>query len=464
MVKLIGQTFIQELEKRVKAHHTRVIHALDLANTLPPNAPDSKRKALIEQACHLATAVAPHVVAIKLNYPLVLAVGLEIAHQMKLIVPEIPLIADFKVADIDNTNAWIARHTFAAGFDAIIVQGFIGSDAIQGVVQEAKKADDRGIILVVDMSHPGSAQFIHPETPRLVDLAKQMQVTGVIAPGTRPAHVRAIRNQIGTAPLILAPGVGAQGGKPGSAIAAGANYEIIGRSIYTAKNPAMTAKEFAFQTFAAKSQLKPLPEEEAELVRAVAVLLHSVGAIQFGDFTLASGKKSPYYIDLRVIPSFPMEFKALTDLFTQWITGYSKIQFTRIAGVPTAGISFATALGNRLNMPVLYIRKHPKKYGRQKRVEGILEKGDQVLVIDDLITDGGSKLEAVEALREAGAKVTDVLVVVDREQGGAEQLKKEKITLHTLASISPIIKALEREKRLSAADAKRILAYIANPD
>ena len=152
------------LHLRVETHQTRVIHALDVANTLPPDAPDSARSDLIEQACHIAAAVAPHVVAIKLNYPLVLAIGLEIAHQIKLVVPDLPLIADFKVADIDNTNSWIARHTFAAGFDAVIVQGFIGEDAIQAVLDEAKKVGDRGVILVVDMSHPGATQFIHPQT------------------------------------------------------------------------------------------------------------------------------------------------------------------------------------------------------------------------------------------------------------------------------------------------------------
>jgi orotate phosphoribosyltransferase len=313
------------------------------------------------------------------------------------------------------------------------------------------------------MSHPGAAEFIHPETPRLIKLAKQLQVTGVIAPGTRPVHVQEIRSQIGSESLILAPGVGVQGGQPGSAIEAGANYEIIGRSIYTAKNPTSKAQEFAQQTFAVKPRSIPVPSEDDGLVKAIALLLHNVGAIKFGDFTLASGKKSPYYIDLRIIPSFPEEFKALTNLFTQWIQSRPELRFTRIAGVPTAGISFATALCDRLNTPLLYIRSKTKKYGRQKRVEGILEKGDQVLVIDDLITDGGSKIEAVKSLREAGAQVTDVLVVVDREQGGANQLKREQIILHSLASISPIIKALEKEKRITENDAKRILAYIEKP-
>jgi orotidine-5'-phosphate decarboxylase len=148
MMKLFGQAFIKKMNARVDTHKTRVIHALDVANTFTPDAPESARKELIERACHIATAVEPHVVAIKLNYPLVLAVGLEIVQYLKKLHPDLPLIADFKVADIDNTNAWIARHTYSAGIDAIIVQGFIGEDAIQGVIQEAKKAGDQGIILV----------------------------------------------------------------------------------------------------------------------------------------------------------------------------------------------------------------------------------------------------------------------------------------------------------------------------
>ncbi len=461
MVKLFGQAFIKKMNARVDTHKTRVIHALDVANTFTPDASESARKELIERVCHIATAVEPHVVAIKLNYPLVLAVGLEIVQYLKKLHPDLPLIADFKVADIDNTNAWIARHTYSAGIDAIIVQGFIGEDAIQGVIQEAKKAGDQGIILVVDMSHPGAAQFIHPQTPRLINLAKKLKVSGVIAPGTRPPQVHEIRNLLGNETLILAPGVGAQGGKAGSAISAGADYEIIGRSIYTADNPALKAKEFAELTYTAQPPADVSPQEAFS--NTLATLLANVGAIKFGEFKLASGKTSPYYIDLRVIPSFPQEFQILTDLFTQLLAGRQDITFDRIAGVPTAGISFATALCNRLSAPLLYIRSKPKKYGQQKRVEGVFEPGDHVLVIDDLITDGGSKIEAVQALRDADLKVTDVLVAVDREQGGAKQLKDAKLTLHVLAPISHLIKSLEAEKRLSKSDAKRILAYITNP-
>lgn len=460
MTKLFGLAFIKALEERIKSTQSRVIHAMDIANTFSPDAPESARRELIERACHHAAAVEPHIVALKLNYPLVLATGLEIAHHLKTVAPNLPLIADFKVADIDNTNAWIARHTFAAGIDAIIVQGFIGDDAIQGVLNEAQNYGDRGVILVVDMSHPGSLQFIHPQTPNLAKLAVKLKVTGVISPGTRPPHVRDIRTWVGPDILVLAPGVGAQGGKPGSAIAAGADYEIIGRSIYQAENPTQTAKEFAKQTFQAGEKRDSEPSQREAFIRTVSLLLDDVGAIKFGSFTLASGKKSPYYIDLRIIPSFPEAFSRLIDLFVEWLAGQPQVSFDRIAGVPTAGISFATALSQRLNKPMLYVRSKPKEYGRQQRVEGVLEKGDKVLVVDDLITDGGSKLEAAKSLRDAGAKVSDVLVVVDREQGGTDQLAKEKLKLHSLALITQIVQALFTDKRLSQKETKKILAYI----
>ncbi|MFW9831466.1 MAG: orotate phosphoribosyltransferase, partial [Candidatus Thorarchaeota archaeon] len=297
-------------------------------------------------------------------------------------------------------------------------------------------------------------------TPQLAQLAVKLKVTGVIAPGTRPQHVSEIRTLVGNDTLILAPGVGAQGGKPGSAISAGADYEIVGRTIYSAKNPIEIAKELAKKTYSAIPIIQSSVESRAESSTILALLLDDVGAIKFGEFKLASGKPSPYYIDLRLVPSYPAAFTKLSDLLVQWFLQHPKIQFNRIAGVPTAGLSFATTISNRLNMPLLYVRSKPKKYGRQKHVEGILQKGDHVLVIDDLISDGGSKIEVAEALRTAGAKVTDVLVVVDREQNGAKLLEAKQLTLHALAPISEIVKALHKEKRLSTQKANRILSYI----
>ncbi len=460
MKKQFGEVFKQQLAKRTETHQTRILHALDLANTLPPEASNQIKQDLVDRVCQLATAIEPYIAGLKLNYPLILGTGLEIVHKLKSVVPEIPIIADLKVADIDNTNAWIARHTFSAGFDAIIVQGFIGNDAIQGVLTEAKNYGGRGVILVVDMSHPGSAQFIHPQARNLARIAVDLGVTGVIAPGTRPEHVLAIRSWIGPEILIFAPGVGAQGGVPGSAIAAGANYEIVGRSIYNAENPVSAAQEFAFATYNAIRQPINQIALEEKIAEKVALLLQKVGAWQFGEFTLASGKSSPYYIDLRVLPSYPDEFNQLITLFIRWLDNHPEVKFDRIAGVPTAGLSFATLLSHRLSVPLLYVRKAPKQYGHKQRVEGLLNKEDRILVIDDLITDGKSKIEIINSLREEGAKVTDVLVVVNREQGGRETLQQEGITLRYLVSISQLIEFLQRAGHLTDDQATQISKYL----
>ncbi len=454
-----GAAFRKLLEQRTESQRSRVIHALDIANTLSPDAPQAQRETLVEQACQIARSVAPHVAAIKLNYPLVLATGVEIAHKIKQVISGIPLIADFKVADIDNTNAWIARHTFSAGFDAVIVHAFIGRDAIQAVLDEARNYGGRGVILVVDMSHPGALQFIHPQAEKLSRLAVELDVTGVIAPGTRPEHVTQIRSWIGPNHLILTPGVGAQGGKPGSAIAAGADYEIIGRSIYQAKSPTKAAKEFAAATYKAKAHRTPV-REGVDFVDEISQILYDTQAFKFGSFTLGSGIVSPFYIDLRLLPSYPASFARLTDLQLQWLAAHPEIKFDRIAGIPTAGLSFGTMLSQRLEKPLIYVRKKAKGYGRKRLVEGKFESGDTVLVVDDLITDGGSKLETAKVLRDEGLKVKDVFVVVDREQGGGAQLAEVDLQLRALVKISDLVNTLVQRGHLTKQQAQRIRDYI----
>jgi len=473
MLRATGASFREAIEQRAKKNHSRVVLALDLAETLPPDAAPAQRQELADRACKLARAVAPYLAAIKINYPLTLGAGLQVVPQLKNAVPGVPLIADFKVADIDNTNAWIARHTYGAGIDAIIVQGFVGTDAVQGVLQEAHKFGERGVILVVDMSHPGAAEFIHPQTPRLAQLALSLGVTGVIAPGTRPSHVAQIRAWVGPKVLIFAPGMGAQGGQAGTAIAAGADYEIFGRAIYQASDPVAAAAGFAKATYEAvaaqKKAVQPskgqIPStgaaEDATIVQKVALLLDEVKAFQFGSFTLASGAMSPYYVDLRLVPSYPGAFGRLVDLLVDYLMAHPDIQFDRIAGIPTAGISFATLLAHRLNKPLLYVRTAPKEHGRGRLVEGVLASGDHVLVVDDLISDGGSKIEPARSLRAEGAKVSDVLVVLDREQGGTAQLQKEQLQLRALAAITSVVEVLRQAGRLSEAKAQEILSYIA---
>ena len=172
-----------------------------------------------------------------------------------------------------------------------------------------------------------------------------------------------------------------------------------------------------------------LEKEKTELSR----ILHKIGAIKFGTFKLTSGRTSPYYIDLRIVPSFPEAFERVCDIYVKLAeTELGAQNFDRIAGIPPAGIPFASLIAYHVKKPFLYIRPKAKLHGRERRIEGILMPGNRVLLVDDLITTGLSLRKAANAIRAEGGVVSDALVLLDREEGGRERLKKDNITLHYL--------------------------------
>ena len=178
---------------------------------------------------------------------------------------------------------------------------------------------------------------------------------------------------------------------------------------------------------------------KAELCR----ILNKIGALQFGVFKLTTGRASPYYIDLRIVPSFPDAFRGVCDLYLKLIRSDIGVEsFDRIAGIPTAGIAFASFLAYQLKKPFLYTRPRTRLHGRERRVEGILMPGDRVLLIDDLITTGGSLRKATEAIRAEGGVVGDAVVLLDREEGGKEKLAEYEVNLHSLLRASEVAEEL----------------------
>ena len=189
----------------------------------------------------IASAAAPFIDAIKIGYPLVLAEGLGIAKDLAAF--GLPLIADFKVADIPNTNQLIADQVFAAGFSGIICHGFTGSDSVQACVTVAH-AHGGECYVVAEMSHPGGVEFFQGGTAeRIARMVIETGADGIIAPATRPERTQILREIIGTR-KILSPGVGAQGGDP-HAIAGLVDGSIVGRAIYEADDPAAAAAGYA---------------------------------------------------------------------------------------------------------------------------------------------------------------------------------------------------------------------------
>ena len=175
----------------------------------------------------------------------------------------------------------------------------------------------------------------------------------------------------------------------------------------------------------------------------LAKILNRIGALKFGTFKLTSGEISPYYMDLRIVPSFPDAFKRICDLYVELIKAdVGADGFDRIAGIPTAGISFASIAAYHLKKPFLYVRTAEREHGRGRSVEGILLPGDRVLLMDDLITKGGSILKAAEAVRAEGGVVTDTVVLMNREENGKQTLAKDGIKLHYLLTTSELARKL----------------------
>ncbi len=178
-------------------------------------------------------------------------------------------------------------------------------------------------------------------------------------------------------------------------------------------------------------------EEKLFLMKQVGILLIKNNAIKFGDYTLASGKKSPYYIDLRQTISSPITMDWIANAFTRIILNeIGRDRIDKILGVPTAGVPFATVVSQKLGLPLIYYRQARKEHGVRKKVEGILERNDRVMVIEDLITTGESVIEAAEVVRDQGGVVNELVVLLDREQGGKERLRSSRIEPHFLFQIS----------------------------
>jgi uridine monophosphate synthetase len=201
----------------------------------------------------------------------------------------------------------------------------------------------------------------------------------------------------------------------------------------------------------------PQPEPNADpALTDFALALFDIGAIRFGEFTLASGQQSPVYIDLRLLISHPPLLARAARFYARLISG---LPADRLAGVPYAALPLGTAVSLETGVPLIYPRKEPKTHGRARQIEGTFSHNDRVIVIEDLITTAGSLIKSIDALREAGLIVEHAAALIDREQGGPENLARTGVQSHTLLTLTQLLDILLREGRMTAAQYARVRRY-----
>jgi len=196
-----------------------------------------------------------------------------------------------------------------------------------------------------------------------------------------------------------------------------------------------------------------------EFVKEFAIFLHQNDIIKFGDFTLASGKKSSYYIDLRLVASFPHIFRKMTKNLQKLISEKTGLDnFDSLVSVPTGGLIIGAALAIETVKPLIYVRDKPKDYGTTKSIEGKIFSDMKVILIDDVITTGNSVINGIKQLKDAGVSISDVYVIINRLEGASDALKLEEVNLYQLTDVLEITKILFQEKFVS----KEILDKINN--
>jgi uridine monophosphate synthetase len=199
-----------------------------------------------------------------------------------------------------------------------------------------------------------------------------------------------------------------------------------------------------------------------DIVSEVADALYHSGCLKFGSFRIKSGALSPYYIDLACLLSSPKDLRALVDVTANEIKRLAASdRIDKLASIELKGALLLASIGCQTNLPCTIVRKEEKTYGATGRVAGayIIE-GEHVLFFDDVVSEGLSKLEGIKPLEQLGAHVENVMVVVDREQGGKENLENLGYKVHALAKISELVNSLLQSKNISNKHAEDVLNYI----
>jgi uridine monophosphate synthetase len=449
----------------------------------------------------LIDATAEHACALKPNsafFERFGEAGWAVLHEVVAAVPpEIPVILDAKRGDIASTAEAYAAAVFEdlrAG--AVTLNPYLGRDAVEPFLNYP----GRGVFLLCKTSNPSANEFQGlsvGERPLYLEVARQAQrwagpeTLGLVVGATDVEALVAVRAQDPEV-WLLAPGVGLQGAELEPALQAGLRADGLGmllpvaRAIAAAEDPGQEAGRLRGAINAVRETVLrgakggSGPKKRGRRVRStadsfrradrpseltgerglLADALLEFGCVRFGEFTLKSGVVSPIYFDLRRLTGRPELLDRTAQAYLPLLGG---LRFDRLAAVPYAGLPIGIALALHTGKPLIYPRKERKGYGTGAAVEGGFEPGETVLLIDDLATTGGSKLEALEALRAEGLRVTDVVVLIDREGGAGEELARAGCRLDAVFTLAQLLDHWQRDEAVPVDRIEAVRAFMASP-
>jgi len=386
-------------------------------------------------------------------------------------VPEgIPVILDAKRGDIASTSHAYSRAVFETlGADAVTLSPYLGRDSLEPFLADP----ERGVFLLCKTSNPGaddlqvlSIEGIEPLYLRLARIASAWNTAdnlGLVVGAIDPVALTEVRRAVPDI-WLLAPGVGAQGGDLEAVLRAGLREDGLGmvipvsRGIAKAEDPRVEAIRLKEMINSVRSSLSevPVPVLSSHLT-ALADALLEADCVRFGQFTLKSGVKSPIYIDLRLLASRPT---LLMRVASAYLPVLKSLRYDRLAALPYAALPIATAISLQTGRPMVYPRKEIKDYGMGSAVEGGFERGERVVLIDDLATTGGSKFEAIERLQAAGLEVNDVVVLIDRQGGATQDLAEAGYRLHAVFTLSQLIEHWAGAGKVSQQQADEVKKFL----
>ena len=412
-------------------------------------------------------------------------VGVQVLQEVIAAVPDgIPVILDAKRGDIASTAQAYAQAVFQKmGAHAVTVNPYLGYDAVEPFLADP----ERGVFLLCKTSNPGAADLqdlltsptvaspwqgaftLYEQVALLAQKWNQNDNLGLVVGATYPQELMKVRYLVPDL-WILAPGVGAQGGDLQAALQAGLRRDGLGmlvpvsRGLSQAQKPRQAAYDLRDQISRARDLVLGqatytafTPENRDVLDMSLADDLLEAGCIRFGEFALKSGLKSPIYIDLRRLVSYP---GLLSKVASAYLPILERLHFDRLAALPYAALPIATAISLQSSKPMIYPRKEVKTYGTRAEVEGDFVQGERVVVIDDLATTGGSKFEVIEKLTSVGLAVQDIVVLVDRQSGATQALAQAGYRLHAVLTLAQMLDHWEESGRVPSGQIAAVKEFL----